>query len=373
MRNLKIVLIEKNCVMLERLVSVIEAMDNFWLTGRFADLQRAAKEIEDPPDIILLDIDNNDVDEINIVRQYVKEFPFAGIICTSLQWNEKLASDVVKTGAKGYLIKPFTAEELRRTLITFEKNGLGKLCNVTAFFSPKGKSGKTTLIANLAMELSTAWHKTVAVIDADVQFGDMAVFFNLQPESTIVEAVRDIKFLSPVTLEQYFTPVNENLKVLCGTKTPELAEYVNPQALIELIEMARRTYQYVLVDLPPAFNPVSVATTEVADHVFIVAMINGTYEIENTKRSMEIFKVWENFDQKVHPVFTRVWPYNDKEQASLENKLNHPIFAIIPNEYSLISSAVNEGHIAVKEKPESSFAESIEIFANRFCHRLEVK
>ena len=108
---------------------------------------------------------------------------------------------------------PFhSGDELLAAVKNLGRSGQGIASDVMAFFSPKGKSGKTTLIANLALTLAQKTGDPVAVIDADWQFGDMAVFFNLTPQSTIVEAVRDIRFLSPFTLNSYFG----GFTTLCG-------------------------------------------------------------------------------------------------------------------------------------------------------------
>ena len=115
-----------------------------------------------------------------------------------------------------------------------------------SFFSPKGKSGKSTLIANLGTVLAAKTNEPVAVIDADTQFGDMTVFFNLTPQSTIVEVVRDISFLSPVTLRTYFTDTGRNLQVLCGTSKPDMAETITIEGFTSLVKMSRSLYKYIL-------------------------------------------------------------------------------------------------------------------------------
>ena len=373
MRNLKFVLVEQNLSMLERLSKTLIKVKEFSLIGAFANLKSSESATKHMPDIILLDIDSDSIDEIMVVRQCKKMFPRSGIICISKKWEEKLAVILFKEGCKGYLVKPFDESELMRTVISLEKNGIDRLCSVSTFFGPKGKCGRTSLIANLALALSNKWDQNVAIIDADIQFSDMAVFFNVEPVSTIVEAARDVNFLTPVTLNDYFTPINDKLRVLCGTKSPEMAEYVNAEDLAKLINLARRMYQFVLIDVPPAFNAMSIGAMEESDNVFVVAMVNGTYEMENTRRSMEIFKVWEDFDQKVNTIFTRVWPYTEKEKSNLEKKLGYPVCLIVPNEYTLISSTVNSGVMAIEEEPESQFADSIGAFANRLCHRLGVR
>ena len=96
------------------------------------------------------------------------------------------------------------------------------------------------------------------------------MFFNLSPQSTIVEAVRDIGFLSPTTLNSYFIPVSDKVSVLCGTRRPEYAEQVLPEDFTALVQMARGAFRYLLIDVPSAFTPVSIAASEISDKVCVM-------------------------------------------------------------------------------------------------------
>lgn len=366
MQEYRVLLIEQNRIMLERLSSVIRNTRGFQLVSRSMDAREALGQGGVfVPNLILLDIDVPE--SVPLVREFARAFPQAGILCLSSQWNAQAASTVVKAGAKGYLIKPFISEELVAAVNTFGSSGMGMISEVMTFFSPKGKSGKTTLIANLAMALARKSGQSVAIIDADLQFGDMAVFFNLDPQSTIRETTRDIKFLSPISLNSYFLPVVDNVRVLCGTKRPEFAEDVSPQAFTEVISMARSLFRYILIDVPPAFNPVAIASAEASDHVYLVSMISGGYEIKHMQRALDIFKTWPDYAARVKTIFTRVEPCTDQEKKRLETLLAYPITAILPNEYLLVSAAANNGRMAVDIKPESPLARSIELLSAAIC------
>lgn len=368
MQEYRVLLIEQNRIMLERLSSVVRNTKDFQLVSRAMNPREALGQGGVfVPNLILLDIDMPESGQL--VHEFVRAFPQAGVLCLSGQWNAEAASTAVKAGAKGYLIKPFTSDELVAAVPTFGNSGMGMISEVMTFFSPKGKSGKTTLIANLAMALAKKSGQNVAIIDADLQFGDMAVFFNLEPQSTIREATRDIKFLSPISLNSYFMPIADNVRVLCGTKRPEFAEDVGPKALGELVSMARSLFRYILVDVPPAFNPVSVAAAEAADSVFLISMISNGYEIKHMQRALEIFKAWPDYADRVKTIFTRVEPCDGQEQRRLETALGYPVYGILPNEYLLVSVAANNGRMAVDVKPESPLARSVDLLAAGICSR----
>ena len=359
----RVILVESNRLMLERLSSVIRNTKDFELVSRY---QRAGDALGQglvfKPNLILLDIDEED--NLSMLEDFTKTFSDADIICLSAKWAPSDSESIARAGAKGFIIKPFTSEELQEALRTFNKSGLSFGSNVLAFFSPKGKSGKTTLIANLGMALAQKTGQQVGVIDADLQFGDMSVFFNLAPKTTLMEAVRDINFLSPVTLNSYFLPIAENLRVLCGTRRPEYAEMVDIKSFTEVVDMARSMYRYVLIDLPSGFTPISIATAEASDITYLAAMINGTFEIQHMKRALEIFKAWPDYEQRVKTVFTRVEPCDANEQNKLAQAMEYPVSSIIPNEYMLVSSAANNGQMAILEQPDSRFAKMVNQMAD---------
>ena len=359
----RVILVESNRLMLERLSSVIRNTKDFELVSRY---QRAGDALGQglvfKPNLILLDIDEED--NLSMLEDFTKTFSDADVICLSAKWAPNDSESIARAGAKGFIIKPFTSEELQEALRTFNKSGLSFGSNVLAFFSPKGKSGKTTLIANLGMALAQKTGQQVGVIDADLQFGDMSVFFNLAPKTTLMEAVRDINFLSPVTLNSYFLPIAENLRVLCGTRRPEYAEMVDIKSFTEVVDMARSMYRYVLIDLPSGFTPISIATAEASDITYLAAMINGTFEIQHMKRALEIFKAWPDYEQRVKTVFTRVEPCDANEQNKLAQAMEYPVSSIIPNEYMLVSSAANNGQMAILEQPDSRFAKMVNQMAD---------
>ncbi len=359
----RVILVESNRLMLERLSSVVRNTKDFELVSRY---QRAGDALGQggmfKPDLILLDID--EADNLSMLEDFTQSFPNADVICLSAKWAPSDSESIARAGAKGFLIKPFTSEELQEAIRTFNRSGLSVGSNVIAFFSPKGKSGKTTLIANLGMALAQKTGQQVGVIDADLQFGDMSVFFNLSPKTTIMEAVRDINFLSPVTLNSYFLPIAENLRVLCSTKRPEYAELIDIKAFTEVVDMARSMYRYVLIDIPSGFTPISIATAEASDTTYLVTMINGTFEIQHMRRALEIFKAWPDYEDRVRTIFTRVEPCDSNEQNKLAEALGYPKVSVIPNEYMLVSSAANNGQMAILEQPDSKFARFVNQLAD---------
>lgn len=366
--SFRVLLVEPDRLMLEQLSATIGKTPGFELVARYQTASDALGQgTVFKPNLILLGTDDKKAPEI--IRDFRRLYPDVSIICMGEQWHADAAAHLVQAGARGYIVKPFTSDELKKAVDAFAKSGMVVGAETYTFFSPKGKSGKTTLIANLAMELARRSRAKVGIIDADLQFGDMAVFFSLSPTSTVVEAARDAEFLSPVTLAPYFVPVTENVHVLCGTRAPNLIDRVSITGLERIIRIAQSLYQYVFIDVPPGFNPTSIAAAELSTETFLVAMVNGAYEIEHMRDALEIFKDWPDYEERVKAVFTRVTPCNIASQDELSRALGFRVAGIIPNAYDEVSTAADNGQMAVDIDAASPFAQSVSKLASKIMGR----
>ena len=85
-------------------------------------------------------------------------------------------------------------------------------------------------------------------------------------------------------------------------------------------------------------------------------MIGGGFEILHMKNALDIFKAWPDYEARVRTIFTRVEPCDENEKRKLAEKMEYPHVSVIPNEYMLVSSAANNGQMAILEQPDSKFA-----------------
>lgn len=317
------------------------------------------------PEVVLIDIDYTVTNPDNVVNSIRKKLPRVVLVAMSNQWDEgkrKIFGDMFD----GTLLRSFDADSFIKTVqgAVINKSSDNN-CTVISFFAPKGKSGRTTTIVNLAMALARVSGGNVGIIDAETNFADMDTFLNLNPQSTVVEALRDIGYLTPGTLSRYFEEVNEQVKVLCGAKTPQMAAYLEPKSLTKLIQMARNNFSYILIDLPPGFTQISIAACEASDKVYLTAMSGGAYEIEHLQRSMDIFHSLDNWEQRVECILTRMKP-DARTRGEIEEKLGCPVIQL-PNEYLLCAAAANNGRMAQDIGPDSGLTQQINLMADAIC------
>ena len=359
----QVIVIEDNPEMLDEIVATLRKSPDFNVAATY----RSANAAINPaamfhPNLFLMNVESDEV--FDILPDFVARFPGAYILGTMSQWDPIAAKKTLQSGATGCILKPLTAKDILEYIQLYTVRGQHKPANLISFFSPKGRAGRTTLAAILAMIIAEKTGERVALIDADLQFGDLPIFFDIEPKRTIVDATQDIKLLTPVSFAPYFYPIKDGVSLLSSPDRPEYAELVAPESLVEVVMMAGNIFRYVLVDLPSGFNPVTLSVCRISDHVFVTTMINSGFEVKHAKKTMEMFDTQADGRRRVHTVFTRVNPFTEENRQKIADQLGYPVDVMIPNEYKMISVA-NSGRLA-KGLPEGTLLmKSISDMADR--------
>lgn len=340
----KVIIIEENQETLDNIIVTLRRSPDFEVASTYKNANSAINPSSMfHPDLFLVNIDNDEI--IDDLPDFVEKFPGAYILGMMSQWDPLIARDAVENGATGCILKPFTAKDVLEYLQLYSARGEHKPAKLISFFSPKGRAGRTTLAAILALLIAEKTGERVALIDADLQFGDLPIFFDVEPKRTVVDATQDISLLTPVTFAPYFFPIKNGVSLLGSPERPEYAELVTPEALVEVVLMAGNIFRYVLIDLPAGFNPLALNVCRISDIVFVTTMINSGFEVKHTKKTMEMFAAQDDGRRKVRTVFTRVNPFTEEERQKIADMLGFPVDVMIPNEYRMISVA-NSGRLA---------------------------
>ena len=162
----------------------------------------------------------------------------------------------------------------RRTRRAARQPGARKEGRIITVFSPKGGTGKTVIATNLAAALSKAGDRRTLLLDLDLQFGDAAIMLGIEPEKTIFDFVNAPGELDPDKLAGYTTKHKSGLDILPAPLRPEDAELVTEAKLGRLIEVARATYDAIVVDTSPFFHGPMLATLDRTDELLLVCCLD---------------------------------------------------------------------------------------------------
>jgi pilus assembly protein CpaE len=245
-------------------------------------------------------------------------------------------------------------------------DGSGGLGEVITVFSTKGGAGKSMLAANLAVVLAKRSHdKPVVLIDADLQFGDVAVMLKLAPQHTIVDAVGSLDRLDATLLSQFLMRHEPSgLLILPAPLEPSFADQISAAEMVKIIRLLRTFCSAVVIDTPAYFNEIVLAIIEESDEVLLIAGMDIP-NIKNVKIGLQTLRLLNVPMSKLHLVLNRANSKVKLDVSEVERTLQIKAESLIPSDV-VVPQSVNKGNPVVLDAPKSGVAKSIEQLANMF-------
>ena len=240
------------------------------------------------------------------------------------------------------------------------------LGQVITVFSTKGGAGKSVIASNLAVVLAQRSEKPVVLVDADLQFGDIAVMLKLAPQHTIVDAVSAIQKLdAPLLQSLLVTHDASGLLVLPAPLEPAFADQIGAEEMVRIIEILRTFCSYVVVDTPAYFNDVVLGLIDVSDDVLLVAGMDIP-NIKNVKIGLQTLRLLNTPMDKLHLVLNRSNSKVKLEIGEVEKTLQIKAESLVPSDI-VVPQAVNKGLPVVLSAPKSGVTRAIEELADMFA------
>ena len=231
---------------------------------------------------------------------------------------------------------------------------------VLSFFGTKGGVGKTTVAVNVAVSLAKM-NKRVALIDLDLQFGDVGIFLDISKADTIVDIV-EVNNYDYSSLTSFLHKHSSGVRVLCAPNAPEYAEMIRPEHVEKIIVGLRSEFDYIILDMPPAFNDISLAALENSSEVYFV--INPDIpSLRNAQVSLSVFEQI-NMSDKLQIIINKDGNSN-LSRKDIEQVLNRKAVLTIPCDYKNSTKAVNRGVPIVISYKTSKVAVELNKFAEK--------
>ena len=229
------------------------------------------------------------------------------------------------------------------------------LGSMICVLGPKGGTGKTLTASNLAVSLAKA-DKRVALVDLDLQFGDMGLTLGLAPERTVYDLAKSGGTLDAEKLESYLVQHSSGVRVLLAPTRPDHASVVTIELLREVYLTLRASYDFVVVDTPPGFTPEVIASIDSSSHVCIVGMLDSL-SIKNTKLGLETLELMGYPANHVSLVLNRADTHVGVTHEDVETILGRRPDVFVPSDRE-IPRSVNQGVPIVIERERSEAARS---------------
>lgn len=251
------------------------------------------------------------------------------------------------------------AAHVRRHLQT----AAGRTGRVLTVFSPKGGTGKTAVATNLAAALVKYEGKRTLLLDLDLQFGDAAIVLGLEPEKTIYDLVVAPGELDSEKLAGYVTKHPSGLDLLAAPLRPEDAELVTEGKVTALLEVARGSYEAIVVDTSPFFHGPMLATLDRTDELFVLCGLDVP-TLKNVRLAMQTLEMLSFPASRVRYVMNRANANVGLKTREVEAALNVKIATELPSDQT-VPITINRGNPAVLAEPRSDFAKAIGALAKQ--------
>ncbi|HYH50334.1 MAG TPA: P-loop NTPase [Acidimicrobiia bacterium] len=312
------------------------------------------------------------------IERFTRARPDAGAILVATELSTTLLQQALRAGVRDVLGAPTEAtslsESVERVATTLtmvptvggSADDSSPLARVITVSSTKGGSGKSVVATNLATALAQRSSRPVVLVDADLQFGDVAVMMRLVTPHTLVDAVSaqgrlDAQYLQSLLVRHE----PSGLLVLPAPLEPSFAERVTASDIIRIVEILRSFCGYVVVDTPAQYNDVVIALIEHADDIVMVAGLDIP-SIKNTKLGLQTLRLLEVTEEKLTLLINRADAKVQLDVAEVERTLGLRAGALIPSDI-VVPQSVNKGVPVVLDAPRSEVGRAFELLADRFA------
>lgn len=249
----------------------------------YADSYREAMDLASrrQPSLIVIEIDREVSEVIALTKDLQELVPESAIAAAykpdrleSSQSESGTIIELLRARVRDFLQRPLSTTELRAALDRlFSRASVAAASTqgrVAAFLSNKGGVGKSTLAVNVACGLALRHPDEVLLIDTSLQVGTCAMLLDLKPTTSIVDAVRERDRLDKTLLRHLTLRHGSGLRLLAAPVDALEATEVDDEAMARVINMARRSFKYVVVDTFPMLDSVLMTILDVTDVAFIV-------------------------------------------------------------------------------------------------------
>ena len=324
-----------------------------------------AMAVELQPDIVLMDINMPGVDGITASERISQQVPFTQIIMMSVQGEADYLRRSMLAGAREFLIKPFSSDELVSSIRRVYQLGASRrqampdmrqaadrrldapqtlvqqAGKIVTVFSAKGGVGCSTIAVNLAIALQQHAAIKVAVVDTSLQFGDVGVLLNLYARNTIADLVTADE-LETELLNDIFIPHSSGIKALLAPPRPEVADTVTPALVTDVLQYLRKMFDIILVDTGSVLDDMVLNVLDLSDKIIVVT----TPEIPSIKDAKLFFEVTEALEyerERIIFVLNKADRRINIRAEHIEANIKYPIQGQLPLDERSVTTAVNQG------------------------------
>jgi len=326
--------------------------------------------LELDPDVVLMDINMPDIDGISATETIRQKSPHTQVVILSVQGDQNYMRRAMLAGARDFLTKPPMGDDLISAVrrggemshIERSKNkqpsvgsgspgrGISPMPGMPGFvqgkivtvYSPKGGTGCTTLAVNMAIALHNE-ETRVVLVDANLQYGDVAMFFNEQGKNTILDIAPRVDELDPDVVEEIMIKHKQSgIHILAAPQRPELAEKISAEQFSKVLNYLRQLYAYIVVDTSSILTEVVLSAIDISDAIILVTT-QDIPAIKNARLFLDLLQTMGVDREHIIFVMNRFDRRIGITPERISENLKQKLSVVIPLDERIVIPAVNRG------------------------------
>lgn len=329
------------------------------------------------PDVVLMDINLPDLDGISATESITRELPGTAVVMLSIQGDTDYLRRAMQAGARQFLVKPFSGDELIAVIRQVDALEAGRrnlpvltaptnvatparpdTCKVLAVFSPKGGVGCSTVAVNLAVAIRQTTSKRVALVDGSLRFGDVALMLNLHDTKSIADLAPLMDQLDEDMLTGTMATHSSGVQVLAAPPRPEMAELITPEAVRRIIALLRASFDFVVFDTWGSFDETVLSILDAADRILLVMTMEMPC-IKDSRLFLEVAEALKYPKEKILLVVNRFDAGQTISIQDVERSVRHRVDWKVSSGGHLVAQAINQGIPFVVSNRDAPVARSI--------------
>ncbi|HWL38576.1 MAG TPA: AAA family ATPase [Frankiaceae bacterium] len=232
--------------------------------------------------------------------------------------------------------------------------------------SATGGCGKTFLASNLAYLLAAGTGKRVAMVDLDLQFGEVVSMLQLHPARTIVDLDPDVEG----AVEECMTPHKGGFDVLAAPRDPIAADSVTPDRVADILLAVRQRYDYLIIDTPPSLNEVVLSSFDISEHLIVLATLDVP-SVNNMRVFLSTLDRLKIPHDGLHLVLNKAEKNVGFSGSDVEQILGRPWDLVLPYDRE-VSRAVNLGLPVTEAAPDTDVSRQLVAGISKILPGIEV-
>jgi pilus assembly protein CpaE len=326
----------------------------------------------DAPDVLLLESGGNPDQALELAALVSARQPALALLLVSPDQTPDFLLRAMRAGVREVLPAPTTEVELQSALRRVEsKLGIpARQGQVLAFVGCKGGAGATFLATNLGFQL--AQDKSVLLIDLNLQFGDALAFVHDElPQLTLADVAANIARMDANYLAASSVRVAPNFSVLAAPQDAGQAMEIKPEHVQAILALACTMHDFVLLDVPRRFDPLTIRALDRADRIYPVLQADLA-GMRNAGRFLAGCRALNYPTERIELVLNRYERSSELSLADIRRAFGNVALRTVPNGYREVNAALNRGNALLQVARGSAVARQLGEFAASLSPKLAV-